>query len=363
MIGAATALAMPVGRGGPDVVTFGEALVVFVASPGEPLASATRFRRTVAGAELNVAAGLARLGHEVSFIGRVGDDPHGQLVLRALRAERVNTDGLLVDPAAPTGMLVRDAHADRPVTVTYFRAGSAGSRLRAEQVTGHTVSSARILVATGITAILSPSAREATFAAVQTARDAGVLVVVDPNIRRKLAPLTNQLDDLRRLCAFADVVIAGEDEAAAISGISGPDRRLRASFWTVAASSSSSSAVRPGPGPQMARAAGRSLRSRCGRWIRSAPAMPSPPGCSLPSWRVCLSPMPWCGRPPAGRWQLPCPATLRVPRRWWRSADSWGTAMQLPSDRRTRPAVRTIMTQRLIAIIRTSSSEGGSWLE
>jgi hypothetical protein len=37
--------------------------------------------------------------------------------------------------------------------------------------------------------------------------------------------------------------------------------------------------------------------------------------------------------------------------------------MQLPGDRRTRPAVRTIMTQRLIAIIRTSSSEGGSWLE
>jgi 2-dehydro-3-deoxygluconokinase len=230
MTGAARTLAVPVGRGGPDVVTFGEALVVFVASPGEPLASATQFRRTVAGAEFNVAVGLARLGHEVSFIGRVGDDPHGQLVLRALRGEQVNTDGLLVDPSAPTGMLVRDAHADRPITVTYFRAGSAGSRLGAGQVTGHVVSPARILVATGITAMLSPSAREATFAAVRTARDAGVLVVVDPNIRRKLAPLADQLDDLRRLCAFADVVIAGEDEAAAISGISGPDPKIAGFF-------------------------------------------------------------------------------------------------------------------------------------
>jgi 2-dehydro-3-deoxygluconokinase len=230
MTGAATTVAVPVGRGGPDVVTFGEALVVFVASTGEPLTSATRFRRTVAGAEFNVAVGLTRLGHEVSFIGRVGDDPHGQLVSRALRAERVNTDGLLVDPSAPTGMLVRDAHADRPVTVTYFRAGSAGSRVRAEQVTGHTVSGARILVATGITAVLSRSAREATFAAVQTARDAGVLVVIDPNIRRKLAPLADQLDDLRRLCALADVVIAGEDEATAISGISGPDPKVAGSF-------------------------------------------------------------------------------------------------------------------------------------
>ena len=230
MTGAATTVAVPAGRGGPDVVTFGEALVVFVAPPSVPLASATRFHRTVAGAEFNVAIGLARLGHEVSFIGRVGDDPHGQLALRALRAERVNTDGLLVDPSAPTGMLVRDAHADRPVTVTYFRTGSAGSRLHAEQVTGHLIRSARILVATGITAVLSPSARDATFAAVQTARDAGVLVVVDPNIRRKLAPLADQLDDLRRLCAFADVVIAGEDEAAAISGISGPDPKVAGFF-------------------------------------------------------------------------------------------------------------------------------------
>ena len=73
----------------------------------------------------------------------------------------------------------------------------------------------------------------------------------DPNIRRKLAPLADQLDDLRRLCAFADVVIAGEDEAAAISGISGPDPKVAGFFWTVAASSWSSSAVRPGPGPRM----------------------------------------------------------------------------------------------------------------
>ncbi|HYB87953.1 MAG TPA: sugar kinase [Streptosporangiaceae bacterium] len=230
MTGAAGTVAVPAGRGGPDVVTFGEALVVFAAPPAVPLASATQFYRTVAGAEFNVAIGLARLGHKVSFIGRVGDDPHGQLVLRALRAERVNTDGLLVDPSAPTGMLVRDAHADRPVTVTYFRTGSAGSRLRAEQVTGHVIRSARILVATGITAALSPSARDAAFAAVQTARDAGVLVAVDPNIRRKLAPLADQLDDLRRLCAFADVVIAGEDEAAAISGISGSDPKVAGFF-------------------------------------------------------------------------------------------------------------------------------------
>src|SRR5215469_6445534 len=65
--------------------------------------------------------------------------------------------------------------------------------------------------------------------------------------------------------------------------------------------------------------------------------------------------MPWCGPPPAGRWRWPWPATLKAPRRWRRSAGSWKTAMRSAGDRRTHPAVRTMLAQRLIAIIRTSS--------
>ena len=46
-----------------DVLTFGEALVGLIAADGLPLQSSTVFRRSVVGAEFNVAAGLARLGH------------------------------------------------------------------------------------------------------------------------------------------------------------------------------------------------------------------------------------------------------------------------------------------------------------
>lgn len=66
----------------PEVVTFGEAMGLFLAPPNVPLRRARAFARGVAGAELNVAVGLARLGHAVRWAGRVGDDAFGEDVVR-----------------------------------------------------------------------------------------------------------------------------------------------------------------------------------------------------------------------------------------------------------------------------------------
>lgn len=202
----------------PDVVTFGEALAVFSAEPGTPLAAATTFRRSIAGAELNLAVGLSRLGHRVSWFGRVGDDAHGRLVLRELRGEGIDISRVTVDPAGPTGLLVRDAHAERVIDVSYFRSASAGSRLRPDDVDADHVHSARVLAVSGVTAAISDTALAAVRYAVDAARAAGVTVVLDPNIRYRLAPLESQVRVLRELSTRVDVVLAGEDEAMAITG-------------------------------------------------------------------------------------------------------------------------------------------------
>ena len=76
-----------------EVVTLGECLIAFVATTPGPLAEATTFERFVAGAEANVAVGLARLGHSVAFIGRVGADGFGEAIDARLRGEGVDIDG------------------------------------------------------------------------------------------------------------------------------------------------------------------------------------------------------------------------------------------------------------------------------
>jgi 2-dehydro-3-deoxygluconokinase len=210
----------------PEVVTFGEVMALLLAESGVPLGRAQVFHRHIAGAEANVAVGLARLGVPSRFIGRVGEGSIGDAVVRALRGEGVEVDHVVRDDA-PTGVLIRDAHGERPVEVSYHRSGSAGSRLGPEDVPAALIASARLLHVTGITPALSPSAREATLAAVGAARAAGVTVCFDPNIRRRLAPVAAQVPVLRELAVQADLVLAGEDEALLIAEADTPEDAVR----------------------------------------------------------------------------------------------------------------------------------------
>ena len=76
----------------PVIVSLGEALFdLFAGPPGTTLADAQSFTPKPGGASANVAIGLSRLGADVGFIGRVGEDPFGVQLLELLRAEGVDT--------------------------------------------------------------------------------------------------------------------------------------------------------------------------------------------------------------------------------------------------------------------------------
>jgi 2-dehydro-3-deoxygluconokinase len=207
----------------PDVVTFGESMALFRTDPAESLRTAHRFSRSIAGAESNVAIGLSRLGFEAGWFGRVGDDPLGLGVLDTLRAEGVDVSRAIVDDAAPTGVLVRDTHAERRIDVVYARAGSAGSRLSLSDLDEEYLTSARVLHVTGITPALSQSARDATAAAVALAADAGVTVSFDPNLRRRLwADMGEARRTLLPLIERSQVVLLGQSEATVLTGKEDP---------------------------------------------------------------------------------------------------------------------------------------------
>lgn len=215
----------------PAVVTFGESMALFRAEPGEPLRTARRFTRSIAGAESNVAIGLSRLGGDAGWFGRVGDDPLGLGILDALRGEGVDISRAVVDGGAPTGVLIRDTHAERRIDVAYARSGSAGSRLGPADLDAAYLSSAAILHVTGITPALSASALEATSEAVRMACEAGVTVSFDPNIRRRLWP--DPAEARRVLLPLAErsrIVLLGHAEADLLTGQETP---AEAAKWLV----------------------------------------------------------------------------------------------------------------------------------
>lgn len=204
---------MSSGGGAPEVVTGGEAMGLLLASDDVALASARRFGAEIAGAESNVAIGLARLGHRVAFYGRVGNDVFGERIRRELRGEGVDVSALGTDGERPTGLLFRDTVLGSPLTVVYRRTASAATALAPEDLPAAAIRQARALHVTGITAALSQTAYDATLAAMTLAHESGVQVTFDPNLRLQLASVDRWREIVEALSRRSDVVLTGVDEA------------------------------------------------------------------------------------------------------------------------------------------------------
>ncbi|MEU6020341.1 sugar kinase [Micromonospora sp. NBC_01739] len=195
---------------GVEVLTLGEALVS-LRSAG-PLALGGPLTMHLAGAETNVAIGLARLGHRSAWVGRVSDDELGEFVLRQLRAEGVATEGVARDPDRPAGVMFLERRTADLTRVRYHRAGSAGSALHPDDLAGPLAAGARVLHLSGITPALSDSARQATEYAARQAAVAGMTVSLDVNYRARLWSRDAARAVLTPLAGYASIVIASADE-------------------------------------------------------------------------------------------------------------------------------------------------------
>lgn len=212
----------------PDLVTFGETMIILNPGRTGPLRYVESFSRSMGGAESNVAIGVIRQGHSAGWISRVGDDEWGRYVLATLQGEGVQVGRASFDALAPTGMYLKERPAAGDPRVTYYRRGSAASRLSPADIDPDYIRSARILHVTGITPALSPNCREAVFAAMEMARAAGVTVSFDPNMRRKLWTEDEARPVFREMAARADILLPGADEAELMTGIADPAEAARA---------------------------------------------------------------------------------------------------------------------------------------
>jgi 2-dehydro-3-deoxygluconokinase len=182
----------------------------------------------VAGAESNVAIGVSRLGGTAAWAGRVGDDEFGQLVLQRIRGEGVDVSGAVVDPDAPTSLMVAERLTGDVSRVVYYRRAGPGSRLRPEDLDEDAIRSAGVLHLTGITPALGASARATVLEAARVARSAGTLVSFDVNHRSALWGAAEARPVLLELVAAADVVFAGLEEAEVLGCAGPPEEAVRA---------------------------------------------------------------------------------------------------------------------------------------
>ena len=204
-----------------DVVTFGEAMAMFIADQAGDLSRVQHFTLRPAGAELNVAIGLARLGFGSGWVSRVGDDSFGRVVLDVLDREGVDRRAVTTDARYPTGFQLKSTgFGKKDPIVEYYRKGSAASHLSVEDFNPNYFLEAQHLHVTGIAPALSPTAWELALHAMEKMRAAGKTISFDPNLRPVLWPSREAMaEKINFLASKADWVLPGIEEGRILSGL------------------------------------------------------------------------------------------------------------------------------------------------
>lgn len=202
-----------------DIVAIGEPMIEFNQTRGT---DARAYLQGFGGDTSNMAIAAARLGARVAYVTRLGNDAFGRMFVQLWRDEGVGTDGVAVDPEAPTGVYFV-AHGAAGHEFSYLRAGSAATRMRADALPAALIGAARLVHASGISQAISANACDTVFAAFAQARTAGALVTYDPNVRLKLWPLARARAIVLATMAQCSWVLPSQDDAQILFPGAGPD--------------------------------------------------------------------------------------------------------------------------------------------
>ena len=207
-----------------DVVTFGEAMLLLVAEQPGPIELAQSFKKRTAGAETNVAIGLARLGLKVGWASRLGTDSMGRYLLSELQREGVDCSHVACDPVQRTGFQFKGRVTDgSDPPVEYHRKGSAASWMGVADIDQAWLQSARHLHATGVFAAISETSLQAACQTVELMRAAGRTISFDPNLRPTLwASQETMRHWINHLALQAHWVLPGLEEGRLLTGESTP---------------------------------------------------------------------------------------------------------------------------------------------
>jgi 2-dehydro-3-deoxygluconokinase len=206
-----------------DVITIGEAMIVFNPSSKGPMRYVSSFERKVGGAELNVAIGCSRLGLKTGWISRLGNDEFGKHIYNFVRGEGIDVSKVDLIDGYPTSLNFKEIIEDGSGRTFYYRSNSPTKTLTAEDLDEAYFKDSKIFHITGVfPAIDKEKNLELIKEAVLIAKKHGVLISFDPNIRLKLWSKEEAKAAITELLPFVDIFLAGVDEAELILGVSDP---------------------------------------------------------------------------------------------------------------------------------------------
>ena len=169
-----------------DVVALGELLIDFAAKSTDAAGYPT-MAANPGGAPGNFLAALNAYGKKTAFLGKVGQDAFGRLLLSTLEQAGIETKGIVTDSSVFTTLafVTFDEHGDR--SFSFARKPGADTQLRWEEIDTQLIDDAKVFHF-GTLSLTDEPARTATQKAVAYAKFKGKLISCDPNLRLPLWP-------------------------------------------------------------------------------------------------------------------------------------------------------------------------------
>jgi 2-dehydro-3-deoxygluconokinase len=202
-----------------DILALGEPMVEFNQT-GER--DGRLFLQGFGGDTSNFAIAAARQGARVGYLSALGDDPHGAMLRALWRAEGIDDRDVKTDAEAFTAIyfVTHDAAGHH---FHFFRKGSAASRMTPADLPRERIARAKLLHLSGISLAISDSACDTGLAAMALAREAGVAVSFDTNLRLKLWPLERARAVMAEAMRRCDLCLPSLDDISALTGQNDPD--------------------------------------------------------------------------------------------------------------------------------------------
>ncbi|WP_112179973.1 MULTISPECIES: sugar kinase [Paraliobacillus] len=206
------------------IVTIGEAMGLFVAGEVGRLEDVKTFTRSIAGAELNVSVGLARLNHEVYYTTKVGNDPLGESIINFIKKERIHNDFVYQSKKDLTGLQLKEKSIEGDPNVASFRKNSAASKVSLATIQEVDFSIFDFVHLSGIFLALSSETKAVSHYFAEEGRRNGACITFDPNLRPNLwSSKKDMIININELAAKCDIVLPGISEGEILTGYKEPE--------------------------------------------------------------------------------------------------------------------------------------------
>ncbi len=209
-----------------DVIALGELLVDFTMH-GESEQGNNLFEACPGGAPCNVLAMLNKLGKKTAFLGKVGQDQFGKLLKNTLDEVGIDTTALYMDQEVNTTLAFVHTFPDGDREFSFYRNPGADMMLTAEEVDAEFIKKARIFHF-GTLSMTHDGVREATKKALRLAKENGLIITFDPNLRPPLwSSLELAKEQMEYGFQYCDVLKISDNEIQFISGKEDYDEGIR----------------------------------------------------------------------------------------------------------------------------------------